>query len=317
MTPHEATAWVTQHLAPAIRAEPLQGGLLNHVHRVWLADGGSVVVKRAPPHVASRSELPLDPARADMEAAALSWLAPRGAPVPKLIDHRDFTLILEDLGDLPDLEDWLADGGDPGILHPIAAWLRRLHEQPGPGLHNAGVQRTRLELQYGRVGDWLEDAGMPDARALGALARATGEGLLEPGDVFVMGDLWPPSIRVGSDARIRVLDWELATTGRRGQDLGHLAAHLDLAALARRIPKGLSMTFLTAYGPLSAEDARITAVHHAAELLARSVGAFPRPDLDDTARRDAVLHAVVLLRAAAAAAGAAPGAPPTAGPRGR
>ena len=110
--------------------------------------------------------------------------------------------------------------------------------------------------------------------------------------------------------------------GRQAQaaaalDLGHLAAHLDLAALARRIPKGLSMTFLAAYGPLSAEDARITAVHHAAELLARSVGAFPRPDLDDTARRDAVLHAVVLLRAAQAAAGAAPGAPPTPGPRGR
>ena len=72
MTPEQACAHVGKRLGrAALSAEPLSGGLLNHVYRVYLDDQSTVVLKHSPPYVASAPQIPLDPGRSRIEATAL------------------------------------------------------------------------------------------------------------------------------------------------------------------------------------------------------------------------------------------------------
>ena len=129
-----ARAHVEQRLGMGtVGAQRLTGGLLNHVHRVWISDAkGSVVVKHAPPHVASAPGIPLDPGRSGFEAVALRWLETRSdSPVrtPRLIDVRPGVLILEDLGEHADLAAWLSSGGETGVVERLGEWIRALHAE--------------------------------------------------------------------------------------------------------------------------------------------------------------------------------------------
>lgn len=261
------------------RAERLSGGLLNHVHRVWLADGaGSLIVKQAPPHVATAPDIPLDPSRAGFEAEGLRWVARRADPrvrVPRVLDAVADALILEDLGALPDLAAWLSAGGDPTVVERLGGWLGSLHAAAdAPELWNAPVQRTRLAVQYAPVGERLAALGVADAAALGARARDLGERLLSPGPTFVMGDLWPASVLVSHDGTPHVIDWELCTRGRACQDLGHLAAHLWMGAHRGAWSAGLARRFLAAVRSGAPDRPEDTAVHFACEVLVRSAGPF-------------------------------------------
>lgn len=279
-TGHDARAHVESRLGrPVSDAKRLAGGLLNDVHRVWFADGpGSVVVKHAPPYVATAPSIPLDPSRAAFEAAGLRWAGSRcdaRAVVPQVLDSVPGTLVLEDLGELPDLGSWLAAGRDPGVLDRLGGWLAALHSDPDPPeLWNAPVQRTRLAVQYAPVADRLDALGVPDAGVLGAKARRLGERLLDRGETFVMGDLWPPSVRMGADGTPRVIDWELCTLGHACQDVGHLAAHLWMGGARGRWPTGLDRRFLAAASAARPSGTAGIAVHFACEVLARSAGPF-------------------------------------------
>jgi len=280
MTPAQAIAHVQARLGrSAIRAEPLHGGLLNHVFRVMCDDGDPVVVKHAPPFVASAPHVPLDAGRSDVEATALHFLA--GARVPRLIDHHGRTVILEDIGEWPDLVTFLRSGGEKAILDRLGRWLRALHEGPQPAIDNRSMQRTRLELQYAPARQWLEARGHSEAERVGSLLLDLGQRFLEGGSHFVMGDFWPPSVRVLGPADFVVLDWELSTCGHRAQDLGHMMAHLHLEAVSDARFGGAADRLYRAYGPLTPEEARDTRLHQAAELLARTVGAFPREGLSE------------------------------------
>ena len=303
-----ARAHVERRLGVATAAAAaLSGGLMNHVHRVWRADGArSVVVKHAPPWVASAPEIPVDPSRSGFEARALRWLSTRTdarVRVPALLDAVPGVLILEDLGDVPDLGAWLADGGDPGVLEALGVWTRDLHaDASAPQGANAAVQRTRLAVQYAAVGTWLAEQGVADAEALGACARRLGQRLLAPGPAFVMGDLWPPSVRVGPRGELQVLDWEFSTRGQRCQDLGHLAAHLWMGAQAGRWGTGAARRFLqAACGGGAAGDPDL-ATHFACEVLIRTVGPFRDSgpfagrEPADPGLREAVASAVDTLR---------------------
>lgn len=261
------------------RAARLSGGLLNDVHRVWFADGaGSVIVKHAPPHVAAAPEIALDPSRSAFEAAGLRWVAGRAdarVVVPRVLDVAPGMLVLEDLGDLPDLGRWLSAGGDPAVLDRLGGWLGGLHaDRSAPPLHNLPMQQARLAVQYAPVGERLAALGVADAAALGARAQALGERLCAAGPTFVMGDLWPPSVLVGHDGTPHVIDWELCTRGQACQDLGHLAAHLWMGAHRGRWSRGLAARFLRAVRGAAPEPAGDTATHFACEVLVRSAGPF-------------------------------------------
>lgn len=294
MTPGEAAARAEALLGrPMTGAVRLTGGLLNHVFRVSGADGRSVVLKHAPPHVAAAPQIALDPRRAAVEALALAAVGPPVAP--RLLAHEGATLVLEDLGPLPHLGDWLAGGGDPAVLDGLGRWLRRLHESPVPAIDNRVVQQTRLAVQYEAVEGWLAAAGVPEAAVLGGRAVALGRRWLERGPAFVMGDLWPPSVLVAAPSRVHLIDWELAVAGWPAQDLGHLVAHLALGAACDGLDPGLGERFLAAYGPLWERSGDELWVHAGAELLARSLGPFARPGLTERERQGIIENAVLWL----------------------
>ncbi len=301
VTPEEAAAFAARVTGRPLAGAPkaLAGGLLNLVWRVPL-EGGSVIVKHAPPHAAAAPEIPLDPARLGFEARALAAVGPGGAlaglhravraPAPLHYDPERHLLAMEDLGDPPSLERWLLTAGsqggaDPAAVEPaladLGAFIAALHLRSAalPALavdfQNRAVQQTRYEVQYDMAEASLAAAGIPDATALGERARALGRRLLAPGRCLVMGDLWPRSVLMRADGP-RVIDWEFAHWGRPGQDLGHLAAHLWMLARRGRVfdPWPAFINAYEALRPLTAADRWEASVHFGCEILARTTGAF-------------------------------------------
>lgn len=301
---------------------PLSGGLMN---QVWRLPGAprSLILKRFLDHAAAAPQVRLDPARVGFEARALRVAAqawPGLAPGLVAVDEAAGWLVMEDLGDLPDLERALGqDLARPEALGAtLGEALGRLHAETcqDPELarrhDNASVQRTRDEVQYRGVGPACARAGLPGAAQVEAAALALGQRFLGPGRCLVMGDLWPPSVLVDGE-RPRLIDWEFSHFGDPAQDLGHLAAHLfmladrardqahrarvltlrDAALAGWRRGAGALAPALLAGG---VEDA--ARQHLGCEVLVRTVGAFhgggPYRDLapDDPGVLDAALAGV-------------------------
>jgi Ser/Thr protein kinase RdoA (MazF antagonist) len=289
--------------------ERLDGGLLNHVFRVPV-EGGSVVVKMAPAAARGAPEVELGPERIGFEAAALRWLAPDPlgagdavrAPQVVDLDSSCWTLIMEDVGPAPDLEQALGSVSDGDgrkaaevteVLGALGRFVGRLHAGTAGdralscAFRNRGVQRTRMATQYLAVETWAQAAGLPDAESLARAAREVGERFLEPGKCLVMGDLWPRSV-LWSSSGVRLVDWEFVHFGHPAQDLGHWAAHLWMHAHAHpeRAPliRDGYRAFVEAYEAILGErpavrdsdDDRAAAQHAGAEVLARVLGPFSR-----------------------------------------
>lgn len=289
----------------------LPGGNLN---RVWRVPGAeqSVIVKHAPPHVASNPEIPLDPFRLVIEARCLQAFGLEGelrslptdaVRPPRLIDmnRQKAVLIMEDVGKGPTLDRWFSGVEDPSGVSAASSWghhlgrfIGRLHSVTAnessyaERFDNRPMQETRQDVQYEGVSDMLDRAGVSDGDALAAKAEALGERLLEPGVCLTMGDLWPPSVMVEPQG-LRVIDWELAHYGRPLQDVAHWLAHLwmqehvaDTSASVTAIAEH-RRSFVTAYQasvtPVqdelwSAREKRGAAIHFGAEILMRAVGPF-------------------------------------------
>ncbi|MEQ9105501.1 MAG: aminoglycoside phosphotransferase family protein [Rhodothermales bacterium] len=286
------------------RVERVEGGLLNHVWRVWVGSPDakvSCILKYTPPHVASAPETPLSQRRAWFEQQALlrvaDWNPGHG------LDIRTPRLLAAD----PDLGLTLMEDMGPGNassavttldVRRVGTWLARLHAQAAPNHHNLDVQRSRLEMQYERVGEWLGGAGVAEAGAIGEEARRLGLLWLEAGPCFIHGDLWPPSILIGAgdgageakgvdSAGLAVIDWEFSTMGWPAQDLGHLAAHLMLAGQAEKIEELLEAWGAEA-GPSvrAAFHRRHMQIHIRAEVAMRLYGPFRSDNLNTaTCRR--------------------------------
>jgi len=295
----------------------MQGGNLN---KVWRVPGtpASVIAKYAPPHIASAPDVPLDPERLHVSARCLALFAP-GASLAELAtpacrppkwlgwDAEAPLLVMEDLGNLPDLTAWLRS-----IPHPLEAaevgsrlgrFIGQLHARTygddalAETVANPAMQETRHAVQYSQVGAFLESADIDDAEALGRRATALGERFQEPGRCMIMGDLWPRSVLVDTasdDAmEVRLIDWELAHYGHPAQDLGHMAAHCWMLAhrapshIAEHVAHACFRQFLARYRetvraerPEAVEAfcgpkvRRTAALHMGCEILARTTGAF-------------------------------------------
>ena len=285
--------------------ERLAGGLLNHV---WRVPGrpASVIVKHAPPHIATAPDVPLDPSRLLFEAWALAALGEGGmlemvatpeARPPRLydVDEDAFVLVMEDVGTVPDLGTWLRQERPVGDLGSVlGAFIGRLHrasfgdEALAQSFHNLPVQATRHAVQYCAVEGLLQNAGMEEAAALGARAVALGEQLQQAGRCLIQGDLWPPSVLVTPEG-LRLIDWEFAHFGHPAQDLAHFAAHCWMHAhrapnaAVEVVARGLLGDFLRSYAKalgdqtadlLTPDVLDACAVHFGAEILVRTVGAF-------------------------------------------
>lgn len=268
------------------QATPLTGGLVNQVWRLT-GSTGSLIAKYAPPFVASRPEVPLSPLRLRFEALCLNHFGGRTGPVssPRLLAYfkASGVVLMEDCGDLPSLSEALCESAVDGAA--LGEWLRGLHERTAGHsefqalLRNKDVQEVRFEQQYCKVSSWLSAQGVQDAERLGGVAEALGNRLLREGRCVIMGDLWPPSILVGSRG-LRIIDWEFAHFGSPVQDVAHLAAHCWMGAHCAADDKERArwrrfyQQFFDAYGDLAAADLRDGAIHVGAEILARAVGPF-------------------------------------------
>ncbi|MCO6493007.1 MAG: phosphotransferase [Phaeodactylibacter sp.] len=287
---------------PAGKIEELSGGNLN---RVWRVSGSeySLVVKHAPPYVAKAPDIPLDPRRIILEAAALrlfdkpplnSIVSERLRP-PRLLhaDENRHAIILEDLGNLDSLDEAENIGEDTGTR--LGAFLARLHgltagdEAIAASINNRGIQQSRLDVQYARVGEMLGNYGIPNSAELGGKARKLGEKYLAKGRCLIMGDLWPRSILIAPRSQqARVIDWEFAHYGRPAQDVAHLLAHLwmlqhragteDRKNQLRQFATAFTKSYrreMRSHALLFDEEERADAgVHFGAEILARTLGSF-------------------------------------------
>ncbi|MDX1638261.1 MAG: phosphotransferase [Balneolaceae bacterium] len=308
-SPDEIREMVARNLTGFTPVEPMQelrGGNLNHV---WRLRGRkmSVIVKHAPPYIASKPDVPLNSNRIDFEARALRLFAPeqrlsgladeRVRP-PKLLYHDPDSaiLVMEDIGQKPGLDNGLYDlqedgaagrvlGRFIGRLHAETLASSRLREQ----FNNRPIQQSRFEVQYRPAADYA--AGVMDQdieETVGGYTRMLGEMLLKPGRCLVMGDLWPPSVLVDGTT-LRLIDWEFVHFGQPLQDTAHFAAHCWMqahtapAAEKARQWKKLWSSFWRAYQQASGdrirdlqdnEVKRNMAIHTGAEILVRAAGPF-------------------------------------------
>ncbi len=289
--------------------ERLQGGLVNYV---WRVNGRlqSIIVKIAPPFVATAPDIRLDPRRIIIEGHMLAAFAPGGLLAgiggtnirpPRLIDLNEERgiLVIEDIGDNLDFGTWLFQGQQQEtsaseIGRTVGTFIGTLHAQSyndqnlAQAFDNMSIQQVRLESHYRRITEYCIRGGLADAEELGQEAVAFGQLLQQPGLCVIMGDLWPRSLLITAKG-VLIIDWEFAHFGRPAQDVGHLTAHLwmhthcapneDSAIQAQAALHGflenyrlaLGSTFETLFG---ATGERECAIHFGAEVLARTVGTF-------------------------------------------
>ena len=294
--------------------EELQGGSLNFVWRIRSATGISVIIKHAPPFVASLPTIAFDNSRIIFEAnilkafqfrSELNQLIGCGVRPPRFLakDNRRHLLLMEDVGSWPHLlqavrfsnYNFAYYGGNLGT------YIAQLHAQTyqskwfGENFANLPVQQTRLQVQYHGCLEFCRRAGMPDAEKIGKWCRQLGEKLNTVGKCLIMGDLWPCSILLDRE-EIRLLDWELTHFGRPAQDVAHLAAHLWM--MSHRASKQSQIdrigrfrqSFIESYFKeiakqkpelITEEDERDFQIHFGAEILARTLGSFQKNYLYD------------------------------------
>lgn len=249
--------------------ERLPGGLINDVYRIS-GPLGSLILKSAPAFIASAPEIPLSPRRLAVENAALKIAQEYNTDsvqVPSVLhfDEAASVLLTQDLGEGPTLRksDNLMED-----LSELAVWLKQLHQntQHLPRLPDFGVHAVRKENQYVPLSEQIKYSN-----------GAFSEELIWAADYFqtepkclIMGDLWMPSVL--KRQKLFVIDWEFSTHGHPEQDIAHLAAHLFLS-----FGSALESHFLSAYqiGDWNELQHRAFQAHRGAELLQRTIGAFP------------------------------------------
>ena len=273
------------------QVEALDGGLLNYVWRVR-AGAHSVVVKHAPGHIAASPQVALSASRSTFEAQALRMFdgLEGGVHVPTLLAQGldPHVVVMEDLGDAPDLRQWLAAPSFAAakLGHTLGAFVGDLHARTWGdstllrSLNNRSIQRTRFHVQYRAVGDWAKgQRPRAQARAFELGARL----MQSPGRCMIMGDLWPPSVLVRAQD-VCVIDWEMCHFGQPLQDVAHLLAHLWLLEhmSSTGAPKACARGFMQGYverlRPLSQAWSRCmwidATTHMGVEALARLLGPF-------------------------------------------
>jgi len=313
-TPEDIARFIEHH-APHLNISkppiPLKGGLMNHVWQVP-CEPDPVILKHAPPYIATVPEIELDDSRIIFEAEALQAFLGEGdlsnipsaliRPPHLLFRHDEsHVILLEDIGDSVDLAVWL--GHSKHTTEKFGALLGRfigaLHRESfnkpafAQRFDNHAIQKTRYNVQYESIGPLCHGAGIEDAEDLGLKARQLGTRLLQEGSCLIMGDLWPASVHVTPNG-LRIIDWEFVHYGNPAQDIAHFSSHLWM--LQHRLPECKDAVhsfwdnFAASYvaeiesihdvlwtSPVY-EDASI---HFGSEILVRTIGPFKQSYLYD------------------------------------
>lgn len=294
----------------SVSEEPvlLGGGNLNHVWRLK-SDEQSVIVKHAPPFIASQPEVALSSQRIHFEAAALRLFSEGGflgnlvsdeirPPHIHYFDPDEHILVMEDVGDFESIEslsgsDLSAEKAGKKLGMFIGQFHAKTYKNEGlkKDFNNEDIQHTRAEVQYRGAENHI-DAAEVDVSVKEEAAkkcRILGEQLLKPGSCLIMGDLWPPSLMADKKQRLRLIDWEFVHFGRPLQDVAHFAVHCVMQSLTAENPdrtnwwKELFKAFWNGYKEGASElfhrliDSKEIAdmqIHAGAEMLVRLNGPF-------------------------------------------
>lgn len=281
----------------------LSGGNLNYV---WQVPGKSesLIVKHAPPHIASSPDIPLNPNRLEFEARALQLFLPEGRcsdlaadnirpPVLYGFDKSQYLLLMEDISPAQPWFECLKNGTMPvNSAGEVGLFIGKLHGRTyrdkslAKTFSNRPIQQTRLTVQYQSAEENLLAAGFDDVAQASKNAIELGEELMNPGKCLIMGDLWPPSILV-QNGKFRVIDWEFSHFGRPLQDLAHFGAHCYMHSIFTDKDDHLFKTtwssFLKGYRDgardsyeylMDEDEKKRLPVHFGAEILVRTAGPF-------------------------------------------
>ncbi|OZJ04321.1 hypothetical protein BZG36_03156 [Bifiguratus adelaidae] len=286
----------------AFDAELLSGGNINYVYRVGIRDvpetseerkgvidAGvkSVVVKHYEDHIRVFPTAKFSVDRAVFEARCLAFLnsdqnfdktifppdlrfsgrASLPVRTPKIyhFDQNTRSIVMEDIGKVPDLPTWLSSPSTRKedvvfVARSIASWVLELHKQTcsvdalsrlRPLLLNHTVAATLDEVHYGHINELLRKSlDVEHAKALIDFIRETNERkeLLQRQDVksdskqepqcLILGDLWPYAIHVqempvvdtnaNPSIQIYLLDFEFATISHPVIDAAQLLPFLHI-----------------------------------------------------------------------------------------
>lgn len=313
----------------------VEGGLLNYVWRI-VDDDQTAIFKATPPYLATAPVISLDDSRFLFEARALREFA-RGGAFEKLcsddvwppaltdVFEDERVLLMEDVGDVPNLSAWLERKASPDAVPKKAALLGefvgKLHsttfedEKLMQGFNNLPIQVTRNRLQYQFVGPALKEWAHSNWKIVDERSRNAGRRFLSHGVCLTMGDLWPRSILMAQGG-MRIIDWEFCHYGHPAQDVAHLSAHLwmlghcAMSDAERKRFEVFNEHFLTSYleTVCSAQPSLIDTtdfdllhrIHFGCEILARSVGHFEKNylyDLPEThgKKKEAIERAVSVM----------------------
>ncbi|WP_138431020.1 phosphotransferase [Fodinibius saliphilus] len=242
---------ILNHSIPGFEAtselQPIEGGNLNHLWRICDRNK-KLIIKWAPPHIASNPEVSLSPERIAIEAKALQLFEEDGLlysfideqlrpPQIYVYDKNQHLLLMEDLGQIPSLDQWLGDNNLDSIGERLGTFIGNIHRRTfgkkelSQRFDNHDIQQTRLEVQYKPAADYAlaSRAQGIDLNLIRSKTQMLGNQLMETGCCLIMGDLWPPSILVDR-GNLYIIDWEFSHFGYPLQDVGHFAAHCWMQA---------------------------------------------------------------------------------------
>ncbi|GAB7352801.1 hypothetical protein MBLNU459_g3419t1 [Dothideomycetes sp. NU459] len=232
-------------------------GFCGFVYRAVLsekhADGyTSVIVKHVEDYAARAPTFKLHPSRLHYEQLALkllpkhfaSVIEPEEVGLPTVLgyDEARYTLVLQDLGDLPTLKNWSLARFLAKVHNTLADLTARLDG-------NDSARQLSALVYYGRLVDHASKFGYED-EFIALAATDAREEVLKSRDVLTIGDFWPGNVLISTTtdgptttpvARVFLVDLELCKPGTAAFDVGQMAAELYCRACFRDKERGTAL----------------------------------------------------------------------------
>jgi 5-methylthioribose kinase len=297
-----------------VRVESAGEGNINWVRRAWLGNGGrSVIVKQARPALERFPEYQVTTERIVFEARYYATVEPFDAAhlCPRVLDfdEAERVLLLEDLGDAPQLDEALAataNSEDAGTIgEALGSFLGAVHAATAPQadlarhFQNDDMRRLHGDHIFAlpfRENDFglsaplraRAEAVWRDDDAV-ALADAAYRDYLAPTGALVHGDVQGGNVLCTAGGP-RLLDAEISHVGDAAFDIGILLAHLMLsdvtrgdAAPARPVVIRTWRAYVEHVGRAAAPPFARAARYAGIELVRRTIGAARVPAVADDA----------------------------------
>ncbi|ORX51263.1 kinase-like protein [Hesseltinella vesiculosa] len=285
----------------------LTGGSANFVWRVelqtpleMLDNQNVMIIKYAPPYIASWPEMKFDPNRMAYEVAVMkraidSDISLAGITVPKVyhFDKENKIMFMEYLDRSIDLKQFVFSLDKPlgsdlagTIGSNLGKFIARLHlvgkDIDRPALFDGQVNNDPALVMskfavYDQVNECLKKRDQDDNVVVTikkAAEWASNELMTQP-MTLCMGDYWTGNALIATDAKpdtcqLRIIDWELTRFAPPGFDLGQMLAESYCLHRYRQASDTLLTNFIASYqelSPLELTQLKIMLIHFGLHLV--------------------------------------------------